>query len=171
MISFLQLFLIFVFLALCFAIVCFYLKEKLCKKVLLGIDTNHKELIEVINSSISPKFLELSASTNDLSALAVDIWRMEQKFLKWGDELSDKQKTSLDNSIQKIKRFLDKNDIEIIDYTDQKYNEGLNLEVLSVENAPNIKESRIKETVEPSIMHRGQVIKKAKIILLRSENV
>jgi molecular chaperone GrpE (heat shock protein) len=65
---------------------------------------------------------------------------------------------------------LEKYDIEIVDYTNQKFNDGLNLDVLSVEKEPTISESIVKETVEPTVMYRGQVIKKAKIIVLSKLN-
>ncbi len=60
----------------------------------------------------------------------------------------------------------EKYDIEIRDYTNQKFNEGLNLDILSVEKDPAIAEPMVKETVEPTILCKGQVVKKAKIILL-----
>jgi hypothetical protein len=65
-----------------------------------------------------------------------------------------------------MKRFLDKNDIDVIDYTNKKYNEGLNLDVLAVEKDSNLKEAIIKETHEPAITLKGKIVKKAKVILL-----
>ena len=72
----------------------------------------------------------------------------------------------MENSIQKLKRYLEKYDVEILDYKNQKFNEGLNLDVLSVEKDSSIQEPQIKETIEPTIMLKGQVIRKAKVILL-----
>ena len=48
----------------------------------------------------------------------------------------------------------------------QKYNEGLNLDVLNVEKDASVTVPTVKETVEPTVLHKGQVVKKAKIILL-----
>jgi hypothetical protein len=61
---------------------------------------------------------------------------------------------------------LDKNDISVVDYTDNKYNEGLNLDILSIEKDPKIPHSIVKETHEPAVMHKGQLIKKAKVVVL-----
>ena len=55
---------------------------------------------------------------------------------------------------------------EIVDYKNQKYNDGLNLDIVGVEKDPSITESIIKEIKEPTIMLKGQVVHKAKIILL-----
>ena len=83
--------------------------------------------------------------------------------------LPENQKRGVENSTKKLKRYFEKYDIEIIDYTNQKFNDGLNLDVLSVEKKPNVTESIIKETIEPTIMYRGQVVRKAKIIVLAKE--
>jgi hypothetical protein len=70
------------------------------------------------------------------------------------------------NSINKLKRYLEKNDIEIIDHTNQKYTEGENLEILAVEEDAKLEYPIIKETKEPTILYKGQVVRKGKIILL-----
>ena len=66
------------------------------------------------------------------------------------------------------KKYLEKYDVSVISYTNQKYNEGLNLDILSIESDSNIFEPTIKETVEPTVMCKGQIIKKAKVILLKN---
>ena len=76
----------------------------------------------------------------------------------------------LKNSVQKIKRYLDKNDIEIVDYTNQKFNEGRNLDILAVEKSSNILESIIKETKEPTILYKNQVVNKGKVIILEKNS-
>jgi hypothetical protein len=42
----------------------------------------------------------------------------------------------------------------------------MNLDVLAVEKDSNIKQSIIKETHEPAITHKGQLLRKAKVIIL-----
>ncbi len=126
----------------------------------------YKKISEDIKYSVTPKFVELSLGVNDLVDLAVEVWRMEQRVAKSASSLPENQLKGLENSIQKLKRYLEKYDIEIVDYKNQKYNEGLNLDILSVEKDPTLPEPMIKETVEPTIMLKGQVVRKAKIILL-----
>lgn len=123
---------------------------------------------EEIKFAVAPKFMELSIGVNELIDLAVEIWRMEQRIAKSSSNLPDNQLKGLENSIQKLRRYLEKYDIEIVDYRNKKYNEGLNLDILSVEKDPSLPESMVKETVEPTIMCKGQVVRKAKIILLRN---
>jgi hypothetical protein len=65
-----------------------------------------------------------------------------------------------------LKKYISNYDVEIVDYTNQKFNDGLNLDVLSVEKDPAVASPTVKETVEPTILVKGQVVKKAKIILL-----
>lgn len=136
-------------------------------------DNNSKNLNEIylkikqdIESAVTPKFIELSPNTNDLVELAIDVWRIKQRIIKALANLPEDQKKILENSIQKLIRYLEKNDIEIVDYTNQKYNDGLNIEILAIEKEPSITESIVKETIEPTIICKGQVIRKAKIILI-----
>jgi len=126
----------------------------------------YRKISEDIKYSVSPKFVELSIGVNDLVDLAVEVWRIEQRVAKSASSLPENQLKRLENSIQKLKRYLEKYDIQIVDYKDTKYNDGLNLDILSVEKDPTLPESRVKETVEPTIMCKGQVVRKAKIILL-----
>jgi molecular chaperone GrpE (heat shock protein) len=123
-----------------------------------------------INFAVAPNLINLSPSTDDFIQFAIEIWRIEQRVAKLTETLPENQQKGLENSIQKFRRYLGKYDIEIVDYTNQKFNDGLNLDVLSVEKELTVSESIIKETVEPTIMYRGQVIKKAKIIVLSKLN-
>jgi len=126
----------------------------------------YRKISEDIKYSVTPKFVELSLGVNDLVDLAVEVWRMEQRVVKSASSLPENQLKGLENSIQKLKRYLEKYDIQIVDYKDTKYNDGLNLDILAVEKDPSLPEPRVKETVEPTIMCKGQVVRKAKIILL-----
>lgn len=126
----------------------------------------YKKISEDIKYAVSPRFVELSLGVNDLVDLAVEVWRMEQRIAKSASSLPENQLKGLENSVQKLRRYLEKYDIEIVDYRNTKYNDGLNLDVLSVEKDPTLTEPRVKEVVEPTIMCKGQVVRKAKIILL-----
>ncbi len=128
----------------------------------------YKKISEDIKSSVTPQFVKLSLEVNDLVDLAVEVWRIEQRLAKSASNLPENQLQGLGNSIQKLKRYLEKYDVQIVDYRDTKYNKGLNLDILSVEKDPTLLEPRVKETVEPTIMCKGQVVRKAKIILLKN---
>jgi molecular chaperone GrpE (heat shock protein) len=142
------------------------LQQWYVKRVFSNIKKIHEDLREEIRYSVAPKSIQLSAGVTDFIELAVEIWRIEQRISKSASSLPENQLKGLENSIQKLRRYLEKYDVEIVDYKNQKYNDGLNLEILGVEKDPSISEPIIKEVKEPTIMLRGQVIRKAKIILL-----
>lgn len=119
-----------------------------------------------IRDSVQSKFLELTPSSQSLVELAVEVWRLEKRLQKSSESLSEDQNKAFDNSMAKLQRYLEKNDISLTDYTDKKYNEGMNLDILSIEKDPDIPHSIIKETHEPAVLHKGQLIKKAKVVVL-----
>jgi len=134
------------------------------------IDEMYSKIHNDINFAVAPNSIKLSPSTDDFIQFAIEVWRIEQRIIRMQNILPENQKKGIENSTKKLKRYFEKYDVEIIDYTNQKFNDGLNLDVLSVEKKPNITESIIKETIEPTIMYRGQVVRKAKIIVLTKEN-
>ena len=135
----------------------------------LAICQNQKDM----DSKKMEQNFNLAISTKDLTNLGIDVWRMEQRINKIMQNIPGTSQDLLKNSIQKIKRYLVNNNIEIVDYTNQKFNEGRNLDILAVEKSSNILESIIKETKEPTILHKNQVVNKGKVIILEkiSENV
>jgi len=131
-----------------------------------NVENQAKSINKNIRNVVEPKFLDISPSSSSLIELAVEVWRIEKRTTKAAESLSEDQNKAFENSITKLKRFLDKNDITFADYTDQKYNEGLNLDVFSIDKDTTVKESIIKETHEPAVFHKGQLIKKAKVVVL-----
>ncbi len=129
----------------------------------------YRQLNKKIQDSVQTKFLELSPSTSSMVELAIEVWRIEKRLAKAKSSLTDDQNKAFENSANKLHRYLNKNDITFADYTDQKYNEGLNLDILSIEKDSSISESIIKETHEPAVMHKGQLIKKAKVVVLEKQ--
>ena len=130
------------------------------------IDEAFFDIKEQIKFAVAPKFIDISTGVGEFVELAVEVWRIEQNIAKTIATIPESQAKRLESSIQKLKRYLEKYDLEIIDYKNQKYNDGLTLDVLSIEKDPSIQESVIKETIEPTIMLKGQVVRKAKVIVL-----
>lgn len=130
------------------------------------IEEIYQKLREEIRFAVAPKSIQLSVGVNDLVELATEVWRVEQRVVKFLDTLPENHKKGLENSLLKLKKYIAKYDVEIIDYTNQRFNDGLNLDILSVEKDSSITTPTVKETVEPTILVKGQVVKKAKIILL-----
>lgn len=129
-------------------------------------DQLHRKISDEIRSSVTPKFMTVTVEANEITDLAIEIWRIEQRVSKSASSIPEDQLKGLENSIEKMKRYLTKYDIEVVDHTNQKYNDGLNVDILDVEKDITLPESIIKKTVEPTVMLKGQVVRKAKIILL-----
>ena len=129
-------------------------------------DELYKKISEEIKYAVAPKSISLNVSVTELIELATEVWRIEQRLAKVADILPENQRKGLENSVHKFKRYISNYDIEIVDYTNQKFNDGLNLDVLSVEKDQSVTTPTVKETIEPTILVKGQVVKKAKIILL-----
>jgi len=136
---------------------------------LSAIRSQISETREDIHNVIAPKFLDMSVQVKDLIELSIEIWRLENRLNKILSNLQGNQKEMITNSIQKLKRYLDKNDIELIDPTNHKFNEGRNLDILAVEKDPNISEPIIKETKEPTVIYKGQVVRKGKVVILTGD--
>ncbi len=126
----------------------------------------YRKISEEIKYAVAPKSINLNASVSELIELATEVWRIEQRLAKIAEILPENQRKGLENSVHKFKQYISNYDIEIVDYTNQKFNDGLNLDVLSVEKDPSVTTPTVKETIEPTILVKGQVVKKAKIILL-----
>lgn len=103
--------------------------------------------------------------TQDLTDLAIEFWRLEKRLKKIEDKLSDDENKAFRNSIEKLGRFVKKNDLEVTDYTGQVYNAGMNLEILASEKDSQLEQDIIFETHEPAVAHKGILIKKAKVII------
>jgi hypothetical protein len=119
-----------------------------------------------IQSAVTPKFLDVSIQTKDLIDLAIEIWRVEQRLNKIMSSVPEEQQERFNSSIQKFKKYLSKNDIEIVDHTNQIFNDGRNLDIIAVEKGIDNSKSIVKETMEPTILCKNQVVHKGKVIIL-----
>jgi predicted Holliday junction resolvase-like endonuclease len=127
-----------------------------------------KQIKDEIRFSFQP-MADIPTGVEEISELALEVWKIQQRLSKTSESMSETHRRALENSVQRLFRFLQKFDVEFLDHDNQKYNEGLNLDVLSVEKDTNIDFPIIKETVEPTIMCRGRVIKRAKVIILSNQ--
>ncbi|MBT4209967.1 MAG: hypothetical protein HOE19_03585 [Candidatus Komeilibacteria bacterium] len=151
--------------------------------ILIGIIATIKLLLNIINrlqesvimlkteikSSVQSKFLQISQDTKDFVELAIEVWRLERKINSLSDSIDDNKKKIMENSVHKLKGYLKRHDVEIREYHEEKYTEGMNVEILSVEQMDNLKWPMIKETIEPAIIVKGHFVNKAKVILLKNK--
>lgn len=134
-------------------------------KRIAGVTLDIKEEIREV---VRPKFIEYSQSAKDLAEMATDIWRMEKKIAALRTNLQEPQVKAFENSVARLKRVLSKCEIEILDYSGQKYNEGLNVDILSVEKDPAVENPLIMEMVEPAVFFQGTIIKRGKVIIVEN---
>lgn len=138
----------------------------LCMIVLIqAISRGFSSITRQIKQSIIPRSLTISPATEDVADMAVELWRLEKRLSKTKDKLSDDENKALGNAVEKLRRFVQRNDVEVTDYAGQTYNEGMNLDILSSEKDPDLKQSIVHETHEPAVSHKGILIRKAKVII------
>lgn len=78
------------------------------------------------------------------------------------------QTRAITSSVKRIYELLESHQVTIKDYTNTKYNDGLNIDVVEcvrveVADSTNLHEM-ILETLSPSIIINGEIYKKAKVI-------
>jgi hypothetical protein len=138
--------------------------DRVCNRVKDATDAIKDE----IRMSVRPHFIEYSQETKDLADMAVDVWRIEKRLGTIKPSLPEAQSKSFENSIARLKRVLSKCEIEILDYTGKKYNEGLNVDILSIEKDQGATFPHIREMIEPTILCKGTIIKKGKVIVVEN---
>lgn len=154
--------------ALTFFGVFFLIYKALFTSKATGDDGLYEKIKEDIKFAFEPMG-EVPVGVEEIIELAAEIWKIEQRILKANDALPEIHQKGLSSSLARLKNYLNKYDIEIKDYTGQKYNDGLNFDVLSREQDPTLEFPVVKETVEPTIICRGRVVKRAKVILASNQ--
>lgn len=132
--------------------------HSLLKKIYKSISKNLSK-----TPKIQPKAENLEA--NFLSEFALLVWRLNSR-LKTHENLSTDK--PLQAALNRIYELLNTHKVEIKDYTNLKFNEGLNVDVIECEKVEisenDDKSEMILQTLSPSIIINGQIHKKAKII-------
>ena len=78
------------------------------------------------------------------------------------------QTRAITSSIKRVYELLESHQIVIKDYTNTKYNDGLNIDVVECVRVDAVDSTdtseMILETLSPSIIINGEIYKKAKVI-------
>lgn len=92
-----------------------------------------------------------------MQELALAYWRLA----KWVDSIEVEHKMAANSALRQIKKYLDSNQIEVIDYTGQKYHSGFAIDVIGRKSGESLHEEDlvIVETICPIILQDGEVIK------------
>ncbi len=122
-------------------------------------------LAEADGSVLSPKMI---------SAVAIEMWRLEKRLSKIKDTIREKVGSEADavyDQLQRIRDCLGKYEIEIKEYTGESYNDGLSLRALHVETDENLPRGTmmIIETVKPSVYLKGNIISHGEVVVAKSK--
>lgn len=124
-----------------------------------------RQMLE-IKSLLYDKHVHFDPKIDKLVDLAVDHWRLKKHIEKIKPQLSTEDAKRVDNSIRRMENYLHENDIEVNDYAGRSANDGINVEVVSVEQDPSIEKPIIKETIVPAVTYKGSLRKKSQVIIL-----
>ena len=98
----------------------------------------------------------------DITEIAVASWRLE----KWLDNVNVERKMAAKSALRAIKKYLNENNIEIIDLTGAKFDVGLAITVVNNESDETDEDKLvISEMVKPIIKENGAVIQYGQVIL------
>ncbi len=128
-------------------------------------------------SLVSPKnayeATEMRSAIDLVSSFATEIWRLEKRLnnIKEGIPGAQVDLGSLFDQIQRIKDIFQKEEVEIKDFLNGNYNDGMSVNVLHFEEDKNLPKGtmRIVETVRPTVMFKGQVISHGEVIVAKSQ--
>lgn len=149
------------------------LKENNIKQQSSISDLNIKKSIISSKESLS-KETDLNDCEVFISSLAIEIWRLKKRIQKVVIEAGEKEESNMLQPIsEQIERFddiLQKHNIEVIEHSGEKYNEGQSLKVLHIEEVDNLPvgEMKIIATIKPSVYLNGKIIFHGEVIVGKS---
>lgn len=101
---------------------------------------------------------------SQIKELALISWTIRKYTLKFINENRIEHKARpLQSTLSRLENFLLNCGVEIIDYEGAKFNDGMNVEIIDTIQI-DTQESFVKESIEPSIICKGQMLHKARII-------
>jgi hypothetical protein len=108
----------------------------------------------------------VSVSSDGVCALYSEIWRLEQLAELLVDRI---QSASARRIARQIRAGLAEIDVEIIDYAGRPYDPGMVPEVLDVQLVDGVADAgdTVSETIEPTLVWRGQVLRRGQIVVRR----
>lgn len=124
----------------------------------------YQNICEMLIKLVKKHFvrIDVSMNTNELIDLAQQIWKIETKLNEV--EISETKLRAIKSALSKIYSIFSLYNLKIKDYTGEKYNEGLNVEIRATVKEEKIIFPYIKETISPMITIDNNIIKKAEVI-------
>ena len=133
---------------------------------------DQNEALYVLNKRISelhPILIpDACPGVDDLVGLAESYWHFKNSIEKEEAFSNGNNAKSAKSYLRQIGNYLDKNNIEIVDYEiGKKYNEGLNVSVTFVEEE-TASTPYIQKVLNPGIVYCGALYRKANVIVARN---
>ncbi len=125
-----------------------------------------KDLKKFINIAVTPNFINISNETDKIIDIVIANWKLRKRIMSLRDKFKDEEYEKINNAMEYIFNSFKKLDIDINDREGDKYNDGMNIEVKMREGDPNQKNEYIKETLNPEVLIKGNIVKKEKVILM-----
>ncbi len=91
------------------------------------------------------------------------------RLLHWVDSSNAEKKNTAFRSLDKIMRFLNESDVEIIDLTSQPFSEGWAIKVMKIDDTVPEKEMVFTKMVKPIIQIKGEVVQEGEVYVGRYE--
>ena len=110
-------------------------------------------------------------SQKEIWKLAVEIWKLEKRLNKI-DSLDEEEQKATSFLLSRINKIIEWYNVKIIDYTWQKFLEGMTwIDILSAETHKNLEYPIIWETVTPAIEINWLIVQRAKVVINTPETV
>ncbi|MBE8232901.1 MAG: hypothetical protein HAW67_04140 [Endozoicomonadaceae bacterium] len=110
---------------------------------------------------------DVAVQDESMIIIAVTTWQLQKKLNK---AMSDIQEDTdhyekMNNSILRLLDQLSTLGFTINSREKQKYNDGMNIDVMLRKGNSKLKNEYIKETIEPEILLKGKIVKKERVII------
>ncbi len=109
----------------------------------------------------------IAPEVSSLANFALDFWRLSKRIDKTRKQIGEEDYKPVKYSLESCARRLVELGIEIKEFTNVEYKSTLNLDVVTYESDSKLKgEAIVKETIEPAIIYKDHLIKRAKVIVV-----
>ena len=109
-----------------------------------------------------------STSDKELWKLAVELWKIEKKFQKCKEKLSEEENKSFDFLFNRVNQIFENNKVKVTDFTNEKWNEWMALlDIIAVEECDGLEFPVIWETVSPLIEVNWNTVQRSKVIIYK----
>ena len=100
--------------------------------------------------------------------LAVELWKIEKKFQKCKEKLSEEENKSFDFLFNRVNQIFENNKVKVTDFTNEKWNEWMALlDIIAVEECDGLEFPVIWETISPLIEVNWNTVQRSKVIIYK----